>query len=79
MNKNNTHKVELYESLTSMNSLAYTIISYGIFYGIKQAAFFFKLFAYLDPAVGIIDQMLAYVEITHYLTFEKKEHKKTTH
>lgn len=47
MNKNNTHKVELYESLTSMNSLAYTIISYGIFYGIKQAAFFFKLFAYL--------------------------------
>lgn len=34
---------------------------------------------YYDPAVGIIDQMLAYVEITHYLTFEKKEHKKTTH
>ncbi|PKH51889.1 hypothetical protein CXF68_14870 [Tenacibaculum sp. Bg11-29] len=42
-----TNKKELYESLTSMNSLAYSIISYGIFYGIKQAAFFFKLFAYL--------------------------------
>ncbi|CAA0222156.1 hypothetical protein [Tenacibaculum maritimum] len=40
-------KLELYESLTSMNSLSYSIISYGIFYGIKQAAFFYALFAYL--------------------------------
>lgn len=42
-------KTELHESLTSMNSLSYSIISYGIFYGIKQAAFFYKLFEFLIP------------------------------
>ena len=26
-----------------------------------------------DPSVGIIDQMLAYVKITHYLTYEKRK------
>lgn len=44
-----TQKTELHEALTSMNSLSYSIISYGIFYGIKQAAFFYKLFEYLIP------------------------------
>ncbi|WP_299673300.1 hypothetical protein [uncultured Tenacibaculum sp.] len=44
MDKINHKKIEVHESLTSMNSLSYSIISYGIFYGIKQAAFFFKLF-----------------------------------
>ncbi|WP_272151843.1 hypothetical protein [Tenacibaculum aiptasiae] len=39
--------MELHESLTSMNSLSYSIISFGIFYGIKQAAFFYTLFEYL--------------------------------
>ncbi|PKH51414.1 hypothetical protein CXF68_12305 [Tenacibaculum sp. Bg11-29] len=24
-----------------------------------------------DPSVGVIDQMLAYIEVLHYLTFEK--------
>lgn len=43
--KNN--KIELYESLTSMQSLSFSIISYGVFYGLKQAAFFYTLFAYL--------------------------------
>lgn len=42
-----TKKIELHESLTSINSLSYSIISYGLFYGVKQAAFFYKLFAYL--------------------------------
>ncbi len=42
-------KKALHETLTSMNSLSYSIISYGIFYGIKQAAFFHILFAYLIP------------------------------
>ena len=42
-----SNKIELHESLTSMNSLSYSIISYGVFYGIKQAAFFYTLFAYL--------------------------------
>ncbi|WP_299840482.1 hypothetical protein, partial [uncultured Tenacibaculum sp.] len=49
MDKINHIKIELHESLTSMNSLSYSIISYGIFYGIKQAAFFFKLFENLIP------------------------------
>ncbi len=44
-----TQKTQIHESLTSMNSLSYSIISYGIFYGIKQAAFFFKLFEFLIP------------------------------
>lgn len=40
-------KRELHQRLISMNSLAYSVIFYGIFYGIKQAAFFFSLFSYL--------------------------------
>ncbi len=44
---NKTKKIELHESLTSMNSLSYSIISFGIFYGIKQAGFFYTLFEYL--------------------------------
>lgn len=40
---------EIHTRLTSMNSLSYSIISFGIFYGIKQAAFFYKLFEYLLP------------------------------
>lgn len=47
MDSNYTEKRELYEYLTSMKSLSYSIISYEIFYGIKQAAFFFKLSALL--------------------------------
>ncbi|MCG8239585.1 DUF874 family protein [Tenacibaculum finnmarkense] len=42
-----TKKKELYKSLISMNSLSRSIQSYNIFYGIKQAAFFFILFAEL--------------------------------
>ena len=42
-----TNKIELHEKLTSIKSLSYSIISYGLFYGIKQAAFFYTLFAYL--------------------------------
>ncbi|MFL0083672.1 hypothetical protein V2647_14625 [Tenacibaculum maritimum] len=45
--KSTTNKLELYQSLTSMKSLSYSIISYGIFYGIKQAAFVYTLFSYL--------------------------------
>ncbi|CAL2094669.1 hypothetical protein [Tenacibaculum sp. 190524A02b] len=40
-------KTEIHMALTSMNSLSYSVISYGLFYGIKQAAFFYKLFEYL--------------------------------
>ncbi|MCD8415743.1 DUF874 family protein [Tenacibaculum dicentrarchi] len=44
-----TNKKELYKSLISMNSLSRSIQSYNIFYGIKQAAFFFILFTSLIP------------------------------
>lgn len=40
-------KLELHERLTSMNSLSYSVISYGIFYGIKHAAFLYVLFTFL--------------------------------
>ncbi|MGG8495941.1 hypothetical protein ACQY1Q_05970 [Tenacibaculum sp. TC6] len=42
-------KKPIHERLTSMDSLSYSIISYGVFYGIKQAAFFYVLFTYLIP------------------------------
>ncbi|MFL0063719.1 hypothetical protein, partial [Tenacibaculum maritimum] len=38
-----TNKKELYKSLTSMRSLAISIQSYNIFYGIKFASFFYLL------------------------------------
>lgn len=28
---------------------------------------------YYDPSVGIVQQMLAYVRVTHYLTFKKEQ------
>ncbi|SEC44921.1 hypothetical protein SAMN04489761_3023 [Tenacibaculum sp. MAR_2009_124] len=40
-------KIPLYERLTSMDSLSYSVISYGVFYGIKHAAFLFVLFTFL--------------------------------
>ncbi|MCG8856714.1 hypothetical protein G1L11_07650, partial [Tenacibaculum finnmarkense] len=47
--RENQAKIPLYKSLTSMRSLAISIQSYNIFYGIKQAAFFYLLFEYLIP------------------------------
>ncbi|MCD8405802.1 hypothetical protein G1K75_09490 [Tenacibaculum finnmarkense] len=47
--RENQAKIPLYKSLTSMRSLAVSIQSYNIFYGIKQASFFYLLFEYLIP------------------------------
>ncbi|MCG8734626.1 hypothetical protein [Tenacibaculum finnmarkense] len=47
--RENQQKKPLYKTLTSMRSLAISIQSYNIFYGIKQAAFFYLLFEYLIP------------------------------
>ncbi|MCG8762939.1 hypothetical protein G1K46_09370 [Tenacibaculum finnmarkense] len=47
--RENQAKIPLYKSLTSMRSLAVSIQSYNLFYGIKQASFFYILFEYLIP------------------------------
>ncbi|MCD8425578.1 hypothetical protein LNJ40_09745 [Tenacibaculum dicentrarchi] len=47
--RENQAKIPLYKSLTSMRSLAISIQSYNLFYGIKQASFFYILFEYLIP------------------------------
>ncbi|WP_299124233.1 hypothetical protein [uncultured Tenacibaculum sp.] len=66
MKNNKIIKVELHESLTSMQSLSYSIISYGVFYGLKQAAFFYTLFAYLFTNVYV--RLLASVFFGYFIS-----------